>query len=45
MLAFLACEGILHDRLIDPERWDFARAEGDLDRIDRLLDRIAATKG
>ncbi|MGP3696478.1 TetR/AcrR family transcriptional regulator [Rhodobacter sp. NSM] len=41
MLAFHGCEGLFHDRMIDPVRWDGARAEEQFGLMARLLDELA----
>ncbi len=43
MLVFHACEGLIHDRLIDPDHWDAPRVEAQLDLMDRML--VAIERG
>ncbi|RAZ83391.1 TetR/AcrR family transcriptional regulator [Cereibacter johrii] len=41
MLVFHGCEGLFHERMIDPARWDGERAEAQFLRLGRLLDALA----
>ena len=42
LVIFLACEGVLHGQMIDPEGWRMDEAEADLRRIDRIYQRLLA---